>query len=69
MPDYRHELEQILVANQCQRLEHIGAGIWKWYSPKTNIVFSVESYFPSLKAANEVLERAGVGPIIKPKRD
>ena len=69
MPDYRHEVEILLTQNGCQRLDHIGSGIWKWYSPKTGIAFSVDPYFPSLKAANDVLERAGIGAIIKPKRD
>ena len=39
------------------------------YSPKNGITFSVDSYFPSLKAANDVLERAGIGAIIRPERD
>jgi len=69
MPDYRYELETQLCHNGCQRLDHIGGGIWKWYSPKTQILFQVEPFYPSLKAANEVLTRAGVGPILKTKRD
>jgi hypothetical protein len=69
MPDYRHELELLLTQNGCQRLDHIGCGIWKWYSPKTNIPFQVEPFYPSLKAANEILVRAGIGPVIKAKRD
>jgi len=69
MVDYRPELEQLLVQNRCVRLDHIGEGIWKWHSPRTNIVFNVEPYYPSLTAANEVLQRAGIAPVIKPKRD
>jgi hypothetical protein len=69
MPDYRFELESLLVQNRCDRLDHIGAGIWKWYSPKTGVVFDVEPFYPSLKAANEVLQRAGIAPVIKAKRD
>jgi hypothetical protein len=69
MPDYRHELEALLCQNGCQRLDHIGSGIWKWHSPKTGITFQVEPFYPSLKAANEVAVRAGAGAVIKPKRD
>jgi hypothetical protein len=69
MPDYRPELETLLIQNACQRLDHIGGGIYKWYSGKTGIVFNVEPYYPSLVAANEVLKRAGIAPIIKPGRD
>jgi hypothetical protein len=69
MPDYRHDVENLLAQHQCTRLEHLGAGIWKWYSPKTNIPFSVDSYVPTQKMANEILKRAGIAPVIKPKRD
>jgi hypothetical protein len=69
MPDYRHTVENLLIQNQCSRLEHLGAGIWKWYSPKTNIAFSVESYIPTQKIATEILKRAGIGSIVKPERD
>jgi len=69
MPDYRPELEQLLVQEGCYRLDHLGSGIWKWYSPKTNIPFVVDPIYPSLKAAHEVLRSAGIGPVIKPKRD
>lgn len=69
MPDYRIDLESVLIANGCQRLNHIGEGIYRWHSPKTNIIFSVQSFYPTLKGVDEVLKRAGIAPVIKPKRD
>jgi hypothetical protein len=69
MPDYHDDVVTQLVQGDCQRLDHIGLGIYKWHSPTTNIVFSVDSYYSSLKAANEVLIRAGLAGVIKPKRD
>jgi hypothetical protein len=69
MPDYHDQLVTLLIQGQCQRLDHIGLGIYKWHSPKNGVLFQVESYYSSLKAANEVLIRAGLAAVIKPKRD
>jgi hypothetical protein len=69
MPDYHDDVVSQLIQANCLRLDHIGLGIYKWHSPKSGVVFSVEPYYSSLKAANEVLIRAGLAGAIKPKRD
>jgi hypothetical protein len=69
MPDYHDQLVALLLQGQCQRLDHIGLGIYKWYSPKNGVRFQVEPYYPSIKAANEVLVRAGLAAVIKPTRN
>jgi hypothetical protein len=68
MVDYHRELLSLLTQNDCQRLDHIGAGIYRWHSPKSGITFNVEPSYPSRKAANEVLRRAGIAPVIKEKK-
>jgi hypothetical protein len=69
MADYHDELVRLLAQSGCQRLDHIANGIYKWYSDKTRLVFNVEPSYPSLRAANEVLQRAGIGPILKSTRE
>jgi hypothetical protein len=63
MVDYHAPVMQLLAQANCQRLEHIGDGTL------TGLLFNVEASFPSLKAANEVLTRAGIGPVLRPTRE
>ena len=42
MPDYHDQLVALLIQGQCQRLDHIGLGIYKWHRPKNGVLFQVE---------------------------
>lgn len=68
MVNYHPQVVQLLTQYQCLRLEHIGNGIWKWYSPLTKMTFSVDNPIRSRKTAHAILERAGLPPIIKETR-
>ncbi len=59
-PDYAPAMTTMLRVYGCQRVHHLGDGIWLWYSPLLNRTFVVESFYPSLVAANAVLDIAGI---------
>lgn len=68
MVNYHLEVLKLLTQYDCQRLNHIGNGIFRWHSPITNLVFNVDDPIRSINTANEILKRAGIGPIIKQRR-
>lgn len=67
MVNYHDEVVALLSQNHCQRLDGLGEGIHRWYSDRTGVMFNVDPVIPSLIAANEILGRAGIGNLIKPK--
>jgi hypothetical protein len=65
MKNYHNEVVSILQQYSCLRLDEIGDGIFKWYSQRNGVTFNVDPIIPSRIHANEILERAGIGPLIK----
>lgn len=65
MPNYHPEVVKLLNQYGCQRLEEAGRGMFYWYSKRTGVKFIVDHVVPSKGGANEILRRAGIGPLIK----
>jgi hypothetical protein len=65
MKDYRPEVEHLLEQNDCVRSRYIGNGVYLWHSPRSNRSISVDPVIPTKSWANDILERAGVGRMIK----
>ncbi len=66
MQDYRPQVERALLSIECKQIKHMGAGMWRWYSPRTKTKFMVDYTIPTRGLANEILRNAGHGPIFPP---
>lgn len=60
MAEYEKKVREILKQNGCTFVRHGKGDHDIWYSPKTNISFTVDSKIKSRHTANAIMKQSGV---------
>jgi hypothetical protein len=62
-PDHHDAVVHQLSAAGCTRMEHVGDGAYRWYSPKSETLLIVEGQVFLRTQANAILQKAGLPPM------